>query len=97
MHAAASRVAGLSSSAKHVCEDLWIKAHRKPEEQINSWDKFTAIGNGFVDTEAVAAQERMGYTGTAAWKACEVKRDKMLLVCKRDCRGHMAFGKASLW
>ena len=57
MHAAASRLAGLSPSAALVCEDLWVKAHRKPEAETNDWDKFTAIGNGYADTEAVAAQE----------------------------------------
>ena len=82
MHAAASRVAGLSKGAAHVNGEVWAKAHRKPEAQTNDWDRFTAIGNGLADTAAVDAQTRLGYTGTADWKACEAKRYKMLFICK---------------
>ena len=73
MHAAASRVAGLSKGAAHVSEDVWVKAHREPETETNEWDRFTAIGNGLADTAAVDTQTRLGYTGTADWKVCEAK------------------------
>ena len=82
MHAAANRLAGLSPSAALVCEDLWLKAHRKPETETNDWDRFTAIGNGHADTEAVAAQGRLGYTNTPGWRTCDAKQKKMQLLCK---------------
>ena len=68
--------------AAHVGEDLWAKAHRKPEAETSEWDKFTAIGIMHADTGAVAAQDRLGYTGTADWRACESKRKKMVFMCR---------------
>ena len=54
----------------------------KAEAETTECDKFTAIGNGHADIAAVAAQDRLGYTGTPGWRDCEPRRDKMLLICK---------------
>eukprot|EP00973_Karenia_brevis_P048395 6715701-Karenia_brevis.AAC.1 len=77
MHAAASRMAALSPGAKFVTEDIWVKAHRKPAEQDNDWDAYTASGNEYADLEAVAAQSRLELAGAGAWARIASMQTKM--------------------
>ena len=82
MHAAASRLAAATPSAEHILEDLWVRAHRKPENEADPWEKFTAIGNGHADAAAVEAQTRLGHVDTAEWKAVAAEQAKMRTICR---------------
>ena len=82
MHAAASRMAACSTSAGHVLEDVWVRAHRKPESEADPWDRYTAIGNDFADTEAVAAQTRLEHDGTPQWKAVAAAKARARTICR---------------
>ena len=67
MHAAASRVAADAIGADHVLDDTWVRAHRKPEDALDAWDRYTAIGNGLANAEAVAAQTRLEHASIVDW------------------------------
>ena len=82
MHAAASRMAACSPGAEHVLEDFWARAHRKPGNETDPWDRYTAIGNAFEDAEAVAAQTRLEHEGTPQWRAVGAAKDRARAICR---------------
>ena len=82
MHAAASRVAADAAGADHVLDDTWVRAHRKPEDEHNAWDRYTAIGNGLADAEAVEAQTRLEHASTLDWQRVEAMQAKMRIICR---------------
>ena len=82
MHAAASRVAADAIGADHVLDDTWVRAHRKPEDAQDAWDRYTAIGNGLADAEAVAAQTRFEHASIVGWQRVEAMQAKMRIICR---------------
>ena len=82
MHAAANRLAGTTPSAKWVQDDLWVKAHRKPELETNPMDAFTAVCNNLADAAAVGAQGRLDPNGPDRWADIDRDRNKLTKVCR---------------